>query len=287
MTRRIRVNQQQRNLLKACFVAALMMVFARQEAKAAVSDAEVLRRGVTMLLTTTAGEPLGSAVVVGSSEGGRWLVTSRHVVESVSRVCVVAVAGETKAAQVLPFREPASRQALDVALLWQPDPITSAKTPNPSMVAQWASPMPLVAEFPVVTASGYPAASDNSQPAPRYTESTGLLLPLLTAPIEGGFDLTSTVTVGKGMSGGGLFLGDRLVGINGTHAHPLWSGVLLSGSGQPIDPALNARLEQVSLGVSATTIKRLLQSAVKPTHRELKGIETLTCGPQPVSPGAF
>ncbi len=240
-----------------------------------------------MLLTTTSGEPLGSAVVVGSAEGGQWLVTSRHVVESVSRVCVVAFAGEAKAAQVLPFREPASRLALDVALLWRPDPASGAKTPNVSMVAEWASPMPLVAEFPVVTASGYPAAIGNSQPEPRYTESTGLLLPLLTAPIEGGFDLTSTVTVRKGMSGGGLFMGDRLVGINGTHAHPLWSGVLLSGSGQPIDPTLNARLEQVSLGVSATSIKLLLQSAVKPTPRELRGIETLTCGPQPVPAGSF
>jgi hypothetical protein len=288
LTNRNRLNQQPRDGLKACLVAVLLMVLAGQEATAAGSDdAQALRRGVTMLLTTTSGEPLGSAVVVGSAEGGQWLVTSRHVVETVSRVCVVAFAGEARAAQVLVFREPASRQALDVALLWRPDPGTGAKPPNPSIVAEWASPMPLVAEFPVVTASGYPASSDDRQPAPRYTESTGLLLPLLTAPIEGGFDLTSTVTVGKGMSGGGLFLGNRLVGINGTHAHPLWSGVLLSGAGQPIDPALNARLEQVSLGVSATTIKRLLQSAVKPTQRELKGIETVNCGPQPVSPGSF
>ena len=263
------------------------MVISGQEIKAGVNDAEAMRRGVTMQLTTTAGEPLGSAVVVRSAEGGHWLVTSRHVVEAVSRVCVVAPVGEAKAAQVLPFREPASRQALDVALLWQPEPNTTSKPANPRMVAQWASPIPQAAEFPVVTASGYPAASDNSQPVPRYTESTGLLLPLLTTPIEGGFDLTSTVTVGKGMSGGGLFLGDRLVGINGTHAHPLWSGVLLSGSGQPIDPALNARLEQVSLGISSTTIQRLLQAAVKPSLRELKGIEALSCGPQPVSPGSF
>ncbi len=263
------------------------MVLASLEAKAADSDAQALRRGVTMLLTTTSGEPLGSAVVVGSAEGGQWLVTSRHVVESVSRVCVVPFAGEARAAQVLAFREPASRQALDVALLWRPELGTSAKPPKPSMVAEWASPMPLVAEYPVVTASGYPAASDNRLPTPRYTESTGLLLPLLTAPIEGGFDLTSTVTVAKGMSGGGLFLGNRLVGINGTHAHPLWSGVLLSGAGQPMDPALNARLEQVSLGVSVTTIKRLLLSAAKPSPEELKGIETLNCGPQPVPPGSF
>jgi hypothetical protein len=86
------------------------------------------------------------------------------------------------------------------------------------------------------------------------------------------------------MSGGGLFLGDRLVGINGTHAHHLWSGVLLSSLGEPLDPGLNARLEQVSLGVSSTTLRRKLQELVKPTARELKGLEGLICDPVPPSP---
>lgn len=253
-------------------------------AKAAAVDPQDLRRSVTMLLTTAGGDPLGSAVVVGTAEGGRWLVTSRHVVETVTRVCVMPSTGEAKAAQVLPFREPASRQALDVALLWQPDANTSPSTPNPTAVAQWASPMPSAADFPVVTASGYPAASDNSQPTPRYTESTGLLLPLLTVPIEGGFDLTSTVAVGKGMSGGGLFLGDRLIGINGTHAHPLWTGVLLSESGTPIDAGLNQRLELVSLGVSANPIQHLIRSSVRPSRRELRGLDGLTCKQQAATP---
>jgi hypothetical protein len=278
--------------LRICFCSLLLIVLAGYAAKGANNDAQDLRRQATMLLTTTGGEPLGSAVVIGSAVGGHWLVTSRHVVDSVARVCVVAFAGEAKAAQVMPFHEPASRQAVDIALIWLPNSDAKSKPPIPRVIAQWATPMPVAAEFPVVTASGYPTARDNHQPAARYTESTGLLLPLLTEPIEGGFDLASTVTVGKGMSGGGLFMGERLVGINATHAHPLWSGVLLNKSGRPIDPALNARLEQVSLGVSATTIQRLLKAAVKPTNLALNGIETLTCGlpteaPQVLSPQRF
>lgn len=245
--------------------------------------ARALRRNVTMLLTTNSGQPLGSAVVVGAEKGGLWLVTSRHVVETMLRVCVVAKDGGARVAQVLPPSEPASRLALDVALLWQP--VRSLTGKAPGAVAPWVSPMPVAAEFPVVTASGFPVASDKSHPTPQYTESTGLLLPLLREPIEGGFDLTSTVSVEKGMSGGGLFLGERLVGINGTHAHPLWTDVLLSRSGQPIDSALNSRLEQVSLGVSATRIQRLLKAAVKPTGRQLKGIEAQTCDSSPGSLG--
>lgn len=250
---------------------------------AQVDQEEALRRGVTMLLTSPKGEPLGSAVVVGVEMGGQWLVTSRHVVDTIPRVCVVSLLGTAAAALVVPSREPPSRLALDVAFLWQPHPTLPADGAPRQTQAAWADPMPEAATFPVVTASGFPAPVDAQSPLPRYTETTGLLLPLLRQPIEGGFDLTSTVAVGKGMSGGGLFLGHRLVGINGTHAHPLWSGVLLSSRGEPLEAGLNARLEQVSLAVSATTIQRRLQELVAPAARELRGLEGLTCVALPPS----
>jgi hypothetical protein len=247
-------------------------------------EAEVHRRSVTMLLTTTTGESLGSAVVVGLEPGGRWLVTSRHVVDTFSRVCVVPAFDKAGAAQVMPSQEPPSRLALDVAFLWQPTPWRPVDLTTRRPLAVFADPMPDASVFPVVTASGFPAPVNIQSPLPRYTETTGLLMPLLQQPIEGGFDLTSTVAVGKGMSGGGLFLDDRLVGINGTHAHPLWSGVLLSNLGKPLDPALTARLELVSLGVSAPTIRRKLQKLVKPTARELQGLDGLSCAPLAPAP---
>jgi len=116
---------------------------------------------------------------------------------------------------------------------------------------------------------------------------TPLYLPP-TLTIQGEIGEPQIHAVVKGMSGGGLFLGARLVGINGTHAHPLWPGVLLSGSGQPLEPALNAQLEQVSLGVSATAIKRLLQVAVKPNDQDQRGMEGLPhCRTSLQSPGTF
>ena len=279
--------------MKVYLSATLLMLLAGSGAGARGVDGprveeRAVRRSVTRLLRSVKGEPLGSAVVVGSAANGLWLVTSRHVVETVEQLCVVAMDGESRPARVLPFREPASRLALDVAVLWQPNSPAAGNTPPPRVVATWADPMPVAAAYPVVTASGYQTPSDQSGHTPRYSESTGLLLPLLPTAIEGGFDLTSSVTVVKGMSGGGLFHGARLMGINGTHAHPLWPGVLLSGSGQPLDPALNAQLEQVSLGVSATAIKRLLQDAVKPNDQDLRGMEGLLhCRTHLESPGTF
>ncbi|MFN6353585.1 MAG: hypothetical protein ACK40D_12010, partial [Cyanobacteriota bacterium] len=71
---------------------------------------------------------------------------------------------------------------------------------------------------------------------------------------------------------------------NGTHAHPLWTGVLLSESGTPIDAGLNQRLELVSLGVSANPIQHLIRSSVRPSRRELRGLDGLTCKQQAATP---
>jgi hypothetical protein len=89
------------------------------------------------------------------------------------------------------------------------------------------------------------------------------------------------LTTSESQRGGGVFLGDRLVGIIATHSHPLWPAELLSSKGEPLDPGLNARLEQVSLGVSSTTIQQQFQELVEPTARELNGLENLICAPLP------
>jgi hypothetical protein len=74
---------------------------------------------------------------------------------------------------------------------------------------------------------------------PAVPGARDLLLPLLRQPLQGGFDLSSTAAVQKGMNGGGVFLGSQLIGFNGTHPEPLWPGVLHSETGRPIEPALN------------------------------------------------
>ena len=236
------------------------------------------------MLTTPLAEPLGSAVVVARGEGGYWLVTSRHVVESELRVCVVSEDGSTAAAQVLAPLEKASRLAIDAALLWQPEVKGRFRAKSDREIAVFANPMPLATEFPVVIATGFPATTEDLDSRLRYIESSGLLLPLLKEPIEGGFDLTSTVSVRKGMSGGGLFWGKNFIGIRGTHAHPLWSGVLFDRIGQPLSYTVNQQLEQVSLSVSAPTIQRMLTDTKKPSAQQLRGIETIACEGLPFPP---
>jgi len=267
------------------WAAILILSLAAQDVPARANQAEAIRRGVTMQLKTEDYQPLGSAVVVRAAQNGYWLVTSRHVVQTIHRLCVVPFAGPPQPAQVIPLRTPSSRSAMDLALIWQPASPADGPVSKSRQVARLVPSLPLAANFQVVTASGYPTFNSNEQPGLRYVESTGLLIPLLEKPIEGGFDVASTVSVTKGMSGGGLFLGERLLAINGIHAHPLWSGTLLDADGQPLKPDLNLKLEQVSLSISASAVQRLLEAAMPPSAQDLKGIESLRCD-QPKAPSS-
>lgn len=258
--------------LLSCMV--LLPVWADESAKI-----ETHRRQVTALLTTLQGDPLGSGVVVGYRNGGYVVATSQHVVEGLQRVCVTRFDDRATAAQVVrPRGTNQQPRSVDLALVWQPDSHGSAEKRKTPIVAIVDGPPPSAAEFPVVTASGFPTPSQGNLPAPQYTEASGLLLPLLTRPLQGGFDLTSTAAVRKGMSGGGLFLDARLIGISGTHADPLWPGALLDETGQPVDVLLNQKLELVSLGLSVSNIRQALKAAELPNPNEQKGLVSLSCG---------
>jgi hypothetical protein len=285
LTERPGPNPDRSNLSKLCWAVILVLVGVGPGVAALADQAEAIRREVTMQLKTEDYQPLGSAVVVQAAQNGYWLVTSRHVVQAIHRLCVVPFAGPPQPAQVMPLRTPSSRLALDLALVWQPASRAVGPVSKPRQVARLVTSLPVAANFQVVTASGYPTLSSNEQSSLRYIESTGLLMPLLEKTIEGGFDVASTVSVTKGMSGGGLFLGERLLAINGIHAHPLWSGTLLDADGQPLKPDLNLKLEQLSLSISASAVQRLLEAAMQPSAQDLKGIETLRCG-QPKAPAS-
>jgi len=200
---------------------------------AAVNNAQVQRQSVTVLLRDPAGTQLGSGVVVGLATGGYWLVSNRHVVQDQQAVCVVTADRQSSAALVIPGNPMARRNELDLSLLWLP---RSSQQPLP--VATLALKSEDAVALPLVTATGYPTPLQTKPENPLYTERDGLLLPLLSQPLQGGFSLAYTATVEKGMSGGGLFSGTELIGINGAHANPLWPGRWHDVNGRPVSASV-------------------------------------------------
>ncbi|MEB3330912.1 MAG: serine protease [Synechococcaceae cyanobacterium] len=217
---------------------------------------------VTALLLTPA-EQRGSGVLLHRASGGLWLVTNRHVVEGLDQICVRTGDGRFwPGTVVLPSRS----ASLDLAFVWMAGQVdtlpladTSASTvPDSSGSGRtW--------EYPIVRASGYPVPEERQGRAPIYRELKGLLLPLLPRPLEGGLLLASTSPVQKGMSGGGLFdQQGRLIGLNTTHADPLWSAPLRDESGQMLSAQLNRQLELVALAIPTSRVLPLLATLTPP-----------------------
>jgi len=226
-------------------------------APGSLSDQQA-RRVSTVLLRDARGEQLGSGVVVAEAEGGYWIATNRHVVADQMVACVVVGAIISPAA-VLPAGSSKPQPNEDLALLWLP----SFKKPA-LMVADQSAPVEPPEQLPLVVATGYPTPLKQEPDGPNYAEDDGLLLPLLKQPLQGGFVLAYTSVVEKGMSGGGVFQGRRLIGINGAHSHPLWPGQWKDQSSKPVSLNLNQKLEQLSLGIPLETITLRLRGAVIP-----------------------
>lgn len=268
-----------KTLIKALSTTALVLSAgcahaAPQQPSKLVIPAATQRQAVTVLLREAAGNQLGSGILVGSAAGGHWVVTNRHVVQQQKTVCVVGADRKATEALVLPTRKDKRAPALDLALVWLPRSGMDAL-----MVAPLAPQLLNAGKLPLVIATGYPTPLKASPDGPPYSESEGLLLPMLQRPLEGGFDLAYTAAVQKGMSGGGVFNGGELIGINGAHANPLWPGQWRDQRGKAVDEQLNSKLELVSLGISADVIKAELKAAVVPGAEQLGSLGGVECNP--------
>jgi len=231
-------------------------------AKAASADSPPSPAAVTVLLLTQ-GEQRGSGVLLHRDAGVTWLVTNRHVVDGHNQVCVRTADGRLwPGIPVLPAQA-ASLDLAFVRLVGKADDLPLALTATVPPAAATATNQAW--SYPIVRANGYPVREERLSAPPSYREVRGLLLPLLSQPLEGGMQLASTSPVRKGMSGGGLFdAQDRLIGLNATHADPLWSAPLREENGKTLAPELNRQLELVALAIPVSQFLPILSALLPP-----------------------
>ena len=162
---------------------------------------------------------------------------------------------------------------VDLALIWLPGDekvaFPAAAIKDESLIAQ---------DLPLVVATGFPTPSIRSDIDPSYRESMGLLVPLLSSPLQDGLDLAYTAYVDKGMSGGGVFHGNDLIGINSAHRDPLWPGQWRDGRGRAVEQTLNEKLDTVSLGIPPNRSRQLL-AAKQPSASDLNSLMQPVCNP--------
>lgn len=245
---------------------------AAQKPKAVQLSEQQQRELVTILLSDASGEAKGSGVVVATAEGGQWIATNRHVVRDHKTICLGSSARSKAAAFVVIGKASGSKEPLDLALVWLPR--IDKELLSQAVLAQTP---PVASKLPLVVSTGYPTPLQKQPDGPSYSEKPGLLVPLLSSPLEGGFDLAYTSTVEKGMSGGGVFIGGVLIGINGAHANPLWPGQWNDQRTKPVEAALNKKLDLVSLGISISMIQAAIKAAGQPDAKALNTLRGVRC----------
>ncbi len=180
------------------------------------------------------GEQHGSGVIIKESQSGYLVVTNEHVLSDDDVHCIESSNGGRYEGVLVPL----ANNKEDLALLWFKSQALKEQ------VATLSSDEEEIGEpIKLVTATGYPATKN-------YVERAGLTIPLLSEPLEGGYTLTYTSQIDKGMSGGGVFdEDDRLIGINATHQEPLWDANWKYQSGKPVTIKMTQKINRLALGL--------------------------------------
>ena len=245
------------------------------EATPSPGQLRALRLASTVQIWRDQTEPLGSGVILAESPGGYWVATNRHVIQGLNAVCVTTADRNVRPALVVATRPAQVAAPLDLALLWLSrgsQPQTVAPELTAAAVAQVAG-----ETLPLVVATGYPLTPSKPRSQSSYQEREGLLVPLLASPLEGGYRLAYTSLVEKGMSGGGLFWGGALVGLNGVHRDPLWEGTWKQIDGRPLPSPLQDKLELVSLAIPIDSIRTVLRAMQTQPLPPLGSLARLRC----------
>jgi hypothetical protein len=207
----------------------------------------------TLAVINDKGEHIGSAVSFRVEGGSHWAVTNQHVVSGHSSVCLSTRSGESYpfGVVILP-RDKKHHKELDIAFLRAPTETTTGLA-----IARLREMEPGEGlKLPLVVATGFPTSTQIRGQKPRLNRSRGLLVPLLESELEEGYDTTYTASIEKGMSGGGVFIDEELIAVNGVHSDPLWDFHWRDKYGKRVNPSLNEKLELVSIGISLNTILR-------------------------------
>lgn len=216
-------------------------------------DHQSVREAVSALIRGETGQEIGSGVIVKKEAGGYWIATNRHVVDSQDghHLCVITHDQRERPAFWNHKHFSQISKDTDLALLWMPVSDSS----SPIMTASLLPSKIVVKTFPAIIATGYRAPTlEKDLRRSTYSELGGLLLPLEQQSLAGNYDLTYTALVEKGMSGGGVFILDKLIGINAVHPNPLWPGEWKLKSGQTASREINEKLSHLSLGISSEKI---------------------------------
>ncbi|MCZ8250285.1 tetratricopeptide repeat protein [Microcystis sp. LE19-195.1E] len=198
-------------------------------------DAQIERsiRQVTVKITSEINR--GSGIIIGKKGSIYLVLTNAHVTRGATTLQIQTHDGQTRTASIAPN---SLLKDKDLALVEFSDtrdyPIAKIRAISPD------------AELDI-TVTGYSAETG------QYTTDNGKIEQTSDRPLQEGYSVGYSGDIVQGMSGGGIFFEDELIGINGRSAHPILSNYIYEDGTKPTDAEIQ-QMRAVNWGISLHTL---------------------------------
>ena len=200
-----------------------------------LTEEQFLQR-VTFKITSETNR--GSGTIIAKKGDNYLILTNAHVTRNTKTLQVQTYDGHSRAARIVPN---SLSENQDLALLEFSD------TRDYSIAT--------IAEFTInqnrigleVVAAGYVAETG------QYRTTKGTLEQVSDRPLREGYSVGYSGDIVQGMSGGGIFFEDELIGINGRSAHPILSNYIYEDGIKPTDAEIQ-QMRAVNWGISLHTL---------------------------------
>ncbi|GCL53597.1 tetratricopeptide repeat protein [Microcystis aeruginosa NIES-3806] len=190
-------------------------------------------RQVTVKITSEINR--GSGIIIGKKGSIYLVLTNAHVTRGATTLQIQTHDGQTRTASIAPN---SLLKDKDLALVEFSDtrdyPIAKIRAISPD------------AELDI-TVTGYSAETG------QYTTDNGKIEQTSDRPLQEGYSVGYSGDIVQGMSGGGIFFEDELIGINGRSAHPILSNYIYEDGTKPTDAEIQ-QMRAVNWGISLHTL---------------------------------
>ena len=190
-------------------------------------------RQVTVKITSEINR--GSGIIIGKKGSIYLVLTNAHVTRGATTLQIQTHDGQTRTALIAPN---SLLKDKDLALVEFSDtrdyPIAKIRAISPD------------AELDI-TVTGYSAETG------QYTTDNGKIEQTSDRPLREGYSVGYSGDIVQGMSGGGIFFEDELIGINGRSAHPILSNYIYEDGTKPTDAEIQ-QMRAVNWGIPLHTL---------------------------------
>ncbi|MDB9389616.1 tetratricopeptide repeat-containing serine protease family protein, partial [Microcystis aeruginosa] len=198
-------------------------------------DAQIERsiRQVTVKITSEINR--GSGIIIGKKGSIYLVLTNAHVTRGATTLQIQTHDGQTRTASIAPN---SLLEDKDLAL------VEFSDTRNYPIAK--ISAIPLEAGLDI-TVTGYSAETG------QYTTDNGKIEQTSDRPLREGYSVGYSGEIVQGMSGGGIFFEDELIGLNGRSAHPILSNYIYEDGTKPTDAEIQ-QMRAVNWGIPINTL---------------------------------